>query len=964
MSASSTNVSEKDRKRREFILNGKPLAVVLYISLPLILLGAFSYLSSIIDTVVVAKNDNDALSSVVMISQIKNLFTALGSGFATGGSIIAARLIGRNEYDRAKQVANTLLSIFFCAAVIIIAVFIPFAMQILRLFGLTEAMALKGVGYFRIQIVSIGVSMFNTVFLGLEKARGATVNILFVNIMSMSLKLVFTVIFVSLLQLGTEMVAASTLLADISVSCYALTMLLRKKYLFHYSVKNTSFTKEYILPLCSLSIPVFLGKFVFSMGKVIVNSLAIGYGEDAPGALGVSNQISGSVTNITNCTEDSESSIQSYNLSAGHYSRMIRIFFCTLGINLVISAIGFTILTVFREQISMFFADGNPQKAELIGKIFFYERIGIVALGINAAVNGLVYGIGYTKLSMVCNLSRLFVFRIPSMLIMINCFPEMGAESLGIAMLISNVGIGLMSVVIGIVCLLKVKNHTAKDRVMNNGGAEPQSTNQNERKPFSMKDLNRSNHEASKRPIKIMQFGEGNFLRAFVDWILQDLNDKQVINSDVVVVQPMPMGRVKELAAQDGLYTLCLEGIDKGEKVQSRNIIDVLGDFVNPFEEYEKFLSYGRSEDLEVVISNTTEAGIALDSTDTDLTKCPKSFPGKLLALLKARYDHFNGDMSKGLAIIPCELIDHNGDELKKVLIELAEINKTDKDFINWLTSANHFTSTLVDRIVPGYPRDKAKEICEETGFNDNNIVKGEIFHLWVLQKEPFVQSKLPADKSGLNVIFADDITPYKQRKVKILNGSHTSMVPVAYLCGIDTVREAVTDEDVGKFVQGLVNDEIKPTIDLPKNEMDDFANSVIERFMNPFIRHELMSIALNSTTKFKTRLLPTYNDYLKKFGKSPKHILFSLASLAVFYRGKRGDEDIALNDSPEYLDFWKEVWKLTDYTEIAKKVLSADHIWEQDLSADGDNVKIAAGYIENIVNNGERAALKAFLAE
>lgn len=465
MSDTSVNISEKDRKRREFILNGKPMAVVLSISLPLILLGAFSYLSGIIDTLVVAKNDNDALSSVVMISQIKNLFTALGSGFATGGSIITARLIGRNEYDAAKKAANTLLTIFFCGAIILVAIFMPLAMPILRLMGLTENMALNGVGYFRIQIASIGVSMFNTVFLGLEKARGATVNILFVNIMSMSLKLIFTVVFVSILKLGTEMVAASTLFADISVTAYAAVMLSRKKYLFHYSARNTQFKKDYIFPLCSLSVPVFLGKFVFSMGKVIVNSLAIGYGEDAPGALGVSNQISGSVTNITNCTEDSESSIQSYNLSAEHYSRMIRIFFCTLAINLIISSIGFTILTIFREQISMYFADGNPEKAELIGKIFFYERIGIIALAINAAVNGLIYGIGYTKLSMVCNLARLFVFRIPSMLIMINCFPEMGAESLGIAMLISNVGIGIMSVVIGIWCLFKVKNHTAKDKI-------------------------------------------------------------------------------------------------------------------------------------------------------------------------------------------------------------------------------------------------------------------------------------------------------------------------------------------------------------------------------------------------------------------------------------------------------------------------------------------------------------------
>ncbi len=391
-----------------------------------------------------------------------------------------------------------------------------------------------------------------------------------------------------------------------------------------------------------------------------------------------------------------------------------------------------------------------------------------------------------------------------------------------------------------------------------------------------MNDLNRTNYTKSvKRPVKILQFGEGNFLRAFVDWILQNLNDSGVINSNVAVVQPMPMGRVAELAKQDGLYTVCLEGIDKGEKVQSRRIIDVLSDFINPFEEYEKYLSYAKSEDLEVIISNTTEAGIALDSSDTDFTKCPKSFPGKLLALLSARYEHFNGDMSKGLAIIPCELIDHNGDELKRVMLELAGINKMSMGFIKWLTEANHFTSTLVDRIVPGYPRDAAAEICKEIGFQDNNIVKGEIFHLWVLQKDAFVQEKLPADKSGLNVIFADDITPYKQRKVKILNGSHTAMVPVAYMSGIDTVRESVEDDDVGRFVQELVNDEIKPTIDLPKDEMDAFASSVIERFKNPFIRHELMSIALNSTTKFKTRLLPTYNDYRAKFGKSPKHILF-----------------------------------------------------------------------------------------
>lgn len=460
-----SNISEKDRKRREFILNGKPLAVVVNISLPLILLGAFSYLSGIVDTVVVAKSDNNALSSVVMISQIKNLFTALGSGFATGGSIIVSRLIGRGEYDKAKRVANSVITVFLVGAVVLVGMFMPLSRGVLRLAGMTEEMAASGLGYFRIQIISIGVSMFNSVFLGLEKARGATMNIMFVNIMSMSLKMVFTIMFVTVLKMGTTMVAASTLFADLSVTAYAAVNLARKNYLFRYSAKNTEFGRDFVKTLCTLSIPVFLGKFVFSMGKVIVNKLAIGYGEDAPGALGVSNQISGSVTNITNCTEDSESSIESYNLSAGQYSRMIRIFFCTLALNLFISTIGVTILTVFKDNITLYFADGDPRKAELIGRIFGYEKVGIIALAVNAAVNGLIYGIGWTKISMICNLARLFVFRIPSMLIMINCFPDMGAESLGVAMLVSNVGIGLMSVVIGCVCLVKIKHHKAKDNV-------------------------------------------------------------------------------------------------------------------------------------------------------------------------------------------------------------------------------------------------------------------------------------------------------------------------------------------------------------------------------------------------------------------------------------------------------------------------------------------------------------------
>ena len=480
-----------------------------------------------------------------------------------------------------------------------------------------------------------------------------------------------------------------------------------------------------------------------------------------------------------------------------------------------------------------------------------------------------------------------------------------------------------------------------------------------------MEILNKSIHKKPERKIKIMQFGEGNFLRAFVEWILQDLNDKGAIEASVAVVQPMPFGRVKELADQDGLYTLRLEGIDNGENVRKSQIIDVIGDCINPFTEYEKYLKYGESEDLQVIISNTTEAGIAVDASDTDFSKCPKSFPGKLLALLKRRYDRFKGDMNKGLAIIPCELIDDNGDELYRCLTELAKINKMDGKFIKWMQTANHFTSTLVDRIVPGYPKNEIEAIQKETGYIDNNVVKGEIFHLWVLKKEPFVQKVLPADKTGLNVIFADDIHPYKQRKVKILNGSHTALVPVAYLCGIDTVGEAMNDKTIGKFVKDFIFGEVNPTIDLPADQMTAFANSVIERYKNPYIRHELMSIALNSTTKFRTRLLPTLLDYVKIKGKLPQHLLFSLASLIAFHKGKRGNEEIALNDDPAYLAKWKYLWTEFDgdLDKLAKEALAWKGAWDMDMNTiHPDITKTVAKYLKDIQTKGMRKAVEEFV--
>ncbi len=444
--------------------------------------------------------------------------------------------------------------------------------------------------------------------------------------------------------------------------------------------------------------------------------------------------------------------------------------------------------------------------------------------------------------------------------------------------------------------------------------------------------------EKTKRPVKVLQFGEGNFLRAFVDWIIDEMNTKKVFNGSVAVVQPMPFGRVKELKDQDGLYTLFLQGLNNGKVVKDHQVITCIEDLINPFEEYNRYLAYADSTDLEFVISNTTEAGIAYDETDVDFTVTPKSFPGKLLALLERRYNTFKGDKSKGLEIIPCELIDYNGDTLKEVMHKLAVRRNMDANFIDWLMNANRYYNTLVDRIVPGYPRGEAEQLQKELGYLDPNMVVGEIFHLWVIDGPKGLEAKLPAPKAGLNVLYVDSIKPYKERKVKILNGSHTCLVPVSYLAGIDTVKETIDDAQIGKFVKEFIFNEVVPTINIPQDQMVAFANSVLERYLNPFVRHELMSIALNSVTKFKTRILPSILENINDLKKQPTHSLFSLAALIAFYRGVRGEQTIALADDQVFLDFFKGAWANFDGSKAAcKKIVEAflgmEKHWELNLN-------------------------------
>lgn len=470
--------------------------------------------------------------------------------------------------------------------------------------------------------------------------------------------------------------------------------------------------------------------------------------------------------------------------------------------------------------------------------------------------------------------------------------------------------------------------------------------------------------EFKKYPEKVLQFGEGNFLRAFVDWQIDKMNKDADFNGSVVVVQPIENGLVDMLNDQDGLYTLYLQGIKDGKAVKEHEIINSISRGINPYREYEQFLNIAEQPELRFIISNTTEAGITYDENDKLSDKPQNSYPGKLTGLLYHRFKFFNGDDKKGLIIIPCELIDRNGEKLKKVIIKYAEDWKLESEFIDWINNANTFCCTLVDRIVPGYPRDTIKEVTEELGYEDNLVDVGEQFHLWVIEGPSWIENEFPTGKANLNVKFVDDVTPYRTRKVRILNGAHTSLVPVAYLYGLDTVGESVDHEVIGKYIRETIFEEIIPTLDLPEEELKEFSEAVLERFQNPFVKHYLMSIALNSMSKFETRDLPSLLEYVNRKGKLPKKLCFSLAALIEFYKGKRGTEDIKLADDQHILDLYKSLWENCDGSKASLKnlvtsVLGYEKNWKMDLNkVDGLTDKVT-DYLIKIEELGVKEAVK-----
>ena len=419
------------------------------------------------------------------------------------------------------------------------------------------------------------------------------------------------------------------------------------------------------------------------------------------------------------------------------------------------------------------------------------------------------------------------------------------------------------------------------------------------------------NYQKKIRKENVIQFGEGGFLRGFVDWILQILNEETSFEGSAVVVQPIEKGMCDLLESQDCVYTHIMRGLRNGEPTVEKKLIDVISRTVKPYEDFDAYLKLAENPDFRFIVSNTTESGIEFLETDKMTDTPPKSFPAKLTLLLKRRFD-LGLD---GFIFLPCELIDKNGENLKKTILQYSKLWNLGEGFENWLENKNIFCNTLVDRIVTGYPRDEKIDL----GYEDNMLNTSELFHLWVIEGDKSILKEIPFDKTNLNVIFTDNLEMYRTRKVRILNGAHTSMIPYALLEGVETVKECMENEKISSFVKSCVFEEIMPTLSLPEKELIEYANDVFERFNNPFIKHLCASISLNSVSKFKVRVLPSLLLYIEKTGKTPKNLVFSLAKLIEFY--KKGTP----NDAPEIIEFIKN--------KSVEEILANTDFWGEDLS-------------------------------
>ncbi|MCI6019176.1 MAG: tagaturonate reductase [Clostridiales bacterium] len=472
-------------------------------------------------------------------------------------------------------------------------------------------------------------------------------------------------------------------------------------------------------------------------------------------------------------------------------------------------------------------------------------------------------------------------------------------------------------------------------------------------------------------PERVLQFGEGNFLRAFVDYFIDVMNEKTDFKSKAVLCQPIAQGLADAINAQDGLYTLYLRGFENDQKVVQKRIISCVSRCINPYSDFNALLECANNPDLRFIICNTTEAGIVYDPLCNPTDTPPSSYPGKLTRFLYERFKKFGNLPGKGFIILSCELIDDNGQELKRCVKKYAVQWHLGDAFLHWIENDNIFCATLVDRIVTGYPKNEANDLCHENGYEDCLIDTGEIFGFWVIEGPKELEKELPFKKAGLPVLITDNHKPYKQRKVRILNGAHTSFVLGAYLAGQNIVRDCMNDDVIHSFMNKTIYDEIIPTLSLPQNELMTFAAAVTERFKNPFIDHSLLSISLNSTSKWKARVLPTLKEYIHKTGQLPLCITASFAFYIAFYKGyERTSEGLTasrisntytVKDDPHVLDFFY-THKDVNNNELCRAVCRNIEFWGEDLSLIPGFEDAVSKYLNDITKRGAYDVMKECL--
>jgi tagaturonate reductase len=441
--------------------------------------------------------------------------------------------------------------------------------------------------------------------------------------------------------------------------------------------------------------------------------------------------------------------------------------------------------------------------------------------------------------------------------------------------------------------------------------------------------------------IRILQFGEGNFLRAFIGDLVDELNSKTIFNGGIVVVQPIPKGLVDLIESQKGVYTLFLNGIENGETIQRHKRIDSIVACNNPYEDFSSFLKLAHIDSFHFIVSNTTEAGITYDPDDQFLDRPPNSFPAKLTRWLWERWFHFQGNKNTGVSIIPCELINNNADTLKEIIFKYVKVWALESAFSDWLKNACTFHNSLVDRIVSGYPKENEASFKSLTSFNDQLMVVAEPFFQWVIEGNEKIKAKLPLSNIDLQVKIVENLQSYRTRKVRILNGAHTSIVSLSLLYGNNTVLETMENEFTKNFIKAAVFEEIVPYLEGDISEGGRFANAVFERFKNPFVDHYLESIVLNSISKFKVRVLPSILIYNQVTGKQPLYLSFAFACLIRFYKGTWEGKKLPIQENPNQSAIFISAWHKENIHNTVVDILKEQQLWDQDLSLDTELVNL-----------------------